>query len=428
MFSLPIIFLCNTVLFALIMKERFKAITTLVVSFVAFVVSLISNSIVSAMFAESATAGMVGNTVCVVWLLIASIFIASNNIAQKIFLALFLVSNYSFITSFTPVLLGVVPLGTAGIVSVLLSNGIYVLVSFLTFALIGKPLQYFYRRGVSTTMIGLCLLQFLCWKVTMGFANEFFNTEAFEVGFFIALFIYAVVIFVIRSIYSAARFKASDIKLTAEHTIIDIQAENFNSMRTNVEAIKTIKKNVDYIFGKIGIMADAGRPDEISRYVHKALARNNSGAIISHYCDDLHINAILATKTAEAQGSGIDLTSDIILGEKNIKTIELAIIINELLASVIKQCENVDGEKYIKLSVLPTETQLTIEAVYTAKQKKNIALQKNTVEGIINYFFQVEEEDDSDIKSIKSIVEKYSGKISVLTADKETITRIGINY
>lgn len=426
MFILPVVFLCNTLLFAVIMEERFKLLTTLSVSAAAVILSVISSFVIGGMFTEAA--GNISNIVSVFWLLIASIFISSNNIAQKIYLALLLITNYVFITDFVPVMLGALPFGASGIGAVLIGNGIYILFSLVIMALYIKPMHYFYRRGVSPAIIILCLMQTLCWYAAAGGVNSLLGTDSFALRFFMVLMLYIFIIFAFRSIYGGAKYKARDIQMSADDAVMDIQADNFNAMMVHVESFKSVKKNINYVLKKIALLADAGKTKEISDYVAVSVSNNNVSPILANYCDDKYVNAVMATKTAEAENRGIRVESNISIGEMGLKTIQFCIIINDLMTAMINDSEKAREDKFIRLNMVTGEGQLTIEAINAQGVSEEKTIREKTAFDLIKDFFEEEEESGSDLKNIREIVETHSGKIHIAHSGGETITRIEINY
>lgn len=431
MFILPIIFLCNTALFVVLLEERFKFITTVSVSAIVYILSMVANSVVGGIFADPLTAGHVGNGICVLLLFLASVFISSNNLSHKVFVGLTLIANYAFFTDFVPHLLGSMPFGVAGIPAVLIGNGIYILLSLITVAFYSRPLHYFFRRGSSPSMIVLCGLQLLAWYIAKGGANRFFNTESFPLRFFLTLTVMLVVTFAFRSIYGGARYKARDVIQSTDDAVMNIEADSFNTMLVNVNNFKTLKKNLDYQLDRIGTLAEAGKTAEIQNYVELSKQNTATNPLLTDYSENPYINAILATKASLAKSKGVRLESNISLGETEMRPVELCVIINDILALAISETENAPEDKFVRLNVLPTDQQLTVEAVYTeGKEEDDSApLPKRTVWSFLEPFFQQQnEEQDDGLRNIMDIIEKRSGRINIAHSDGSVIIRIGINY
>lgn len=424
MFSLPIIFLVNAVTFVLILEERFKTVTTLCVTAAALLLSFITNIISGNLLIDPAISAETANMLSIFWLLLASVFTSSNNIVHKIYTGLVLLTNYIFFTDFISVLLA----KRTGMLGILLCNGIYILLSLVVIAALLKPMHYFCRRGVSFYNIGICLMQVLALYVAKGGANSFFGTDSFSMRFFITLIIYLFTIFSIRGAYGCARFKAKDIYRAADNDILNVRADSFNNMLVNVESYKNARSNVIYAFDKLDNLAKKGRTEEISEFVSRAEADNTS-PLLQFYSENPYINAVVATKAAEAYDNDIYLESNISIGETKFKTIEICIVLNDILTWAINDSKTASGDKSIRLNVLPAKNQLTIETVHSSgTSEEEEKFTSKTFGSYVKALFEEESENNDQLKSVKHIVEKYSGHINISETDSTTITRIGINY
>ncbi len=427
MFSLSIIFICNAVLFVMILEERFKTVTTLCIAAAALLLSFISKSVISGILTEPTAIASTAQTFSVFWFLLASVVSSPNNIAQKLFVGLVLLTNYRFIPDCTVMLLSKLPDGGAGIVGMLLGNGLYVLCSLIVMALLIRPLHYFYRRPVSFADIGVCLLQALACASAEGGANKFFEAESFALRFFVTLLIYVIVFFVIRSSYSSARYKAKDIFKSSENEILNIRADSINSMVINVESFRQSRDDVAFAFEKIQSLAEEGRTEEISAYAGEAIAAGERAVLLENYSDNPYINAVVATKAADAADKGVELDCSISLGDMNIRLIEVCILVNDLLTWAIKHSEKAEEDKFVRLNVMPAKNQLTLEVVHSIVKETKEKFTARTLGSYVKNFFRPEPEAD-ELRSVKDIVEKHSGRMNISEADGTSITRIGIYY
>ena len=427
MFSLPIIFICNAVLFVMILEERFKTVTTLCITAAALLLSFVSRTVISGILTEPAAIAAAAQTVSVFWFLLASVISSPNNIAQKLFVSLVLLTNYRFIPDCGTVLLSKLPGGGAGMMGMLLGNGLYVLLSLIVMAMLIRPLHYFYRRSLCPADIGVCLLQALAYVCAGGGANEFFESDSFALRFFTTLLLYIVVLFVVRSSYSSARYKAKDIFKSSENEILNIRADSINSMVINVESFRQARDDVAFAFEKIQSLAEEGRSEEISAYAGEVIAAGERAVLLENYSDNPYINAVVATKAADAADKGIELDCSISLGDMKIKLIEVCILVNDLLSWAIRHSEKAENEKFVRLNVLPAKNQLTLEVVHSTVKETKEKFTARTFGSYVKDFFRPEPEAD-ELRSVKDIVEKHSGRMNISEADGVSITRIGIYY
>lgn len=426
MLSLPVVFLCNAVVFLLLMEERFKVIASLAVTAAAFVLSLISGGVVGSLFNDPAVAGKIGVAVSVFWCVLASVFIASNSIVQKLFLALLLLLNYLYAADFIPQLLGILPFGTAGIGAVLIGNGVYLLFTLLVAALLAKPLHYFYRRGVCPSGIFLCLMAAAGIFLAMGAANAFFSTESFALRFFLVFLVYVFLLYTLRAVYAGARYKARDVLISSEARVREVRARSYENMLANVESFRNAKNNVQYAFKRIGALADAGKTQEISSYVNLALANDRDAPLLGRYCEDPYVNALVATRAAQAEEEGVTLECSIALNGLKLKTAELCVILDDLLLSALADCSKAGEEKYVRLNVLPSGDKVTVEAVNTAAPELKKPLRERTAADFLREFFQEEDEEEDRLSGVKEVLERHSGSINISHTQGERITRVGI--
>ena len=430
MFSLPCVFIVNAVAFVLLLEERFKTIATTIISVVALVMSFISSGIVSAAASSASNVGAIANIVCVAWLFVASIFSSSNNIAQKIFTALLLITDYYFVTDFVTVLIGSTSADSKGIMVKLLANFIYVIFTIVIIALFIKPLRYLYRRMVSPSSIGLCLLQLLAWYVAKGGVNDYLGTEDFGIRFYTTVILYAIIIFASRSAYGAARFKARDFEYTAQNEINQVRADSYNAMVVNVESYKATKKNVTFAMQKLGSLAEQGRNREIVNYVAKFNDNPGSSPLLDFYCENPYVNALVATKAADAASKGIKLESNISIGDSKMKGIELCTLLDDVITWALKDASKSKAEeKFVRINVIPAKGQLAIESIHsTGEETKQERIDKRTFGSYLQGLFELKDEENNELNNVREIAKKYSGKISISEAGDTTIARIGINY
>ncbi len=430
MLSLPCIFIVNALAFVLLLEERFKTVTTVIITAAALVLSFISRGVVGSMVSDTVALGAVSNMVCVLWLFIASIFSSSNNIAHKIFTGLLLITDYLFFGDFLTIIVGSAPVGNVSLGAKLAANGLYVLLTLIVIALFIKPLRYLYRRGISPYSIGLCLLQLLTWYVAKGGINDYLGVDDFSVRFFSTFALYVIIIFCARSAYGAARFKARDYEYTAGNEINSVRAESYNAMVVNVESYKATRKNVMYAMQKLGSLAEQGRNREIVNYVAKFNANPGSAPLLDYYSDNPYINALVATKAADAATKGIRLETNISLGDSKIKVIELCTLIDDVLTwSLDDAAKSREEDKFVRLNIIPAKGQLAIETTHTTgEETKQLRIHQRTFGYYLKGLFELKDEGVTQLENVREIAKKHSGSINISEAGNTTIARIGINY
>ena len=128
---LPVVFLCNALLFLTVLNSRFRLLAEAIVSGGVFVLSILLNLLLSPAFNDAT--GQFGNGMNVLLLLVAAVFLYTNNLAQKLSLSLLLISNYAFLLPVTTTLLKALPFAGDGIWSAVIGSLLYIVLTFLSF-------------------------------------------------------------------------------------------------------------------------------------------------------------------------------------------------------------------------------------------------------------------------------------------------------
>ncbi|MBQ2668970.1 MAG: hypothetical protein IJF56_10125 [Clostridia bacterium] len=426
MLSLPVVFLCNTLLFMTILNSRFRIITTCAVSGAAYALSLLLNTALSPALHNST--GMTGNVVCVCVLLAASVFLYTNNLVQKLFVAILLICNYAFLVPLTESLLGSLPFGNSGFGAVLTGIVVYVFFSFLSMITFVRPFHYFANRGISVLSIGLCCAQGLCLLAASGRITDALGITAYAAQFFLTVLIYAIIAFAVRSAYNAARFKERECRADYRDALLQAEAEYFNAMVGNVTNAKTARDHHSFVIQEIAEYARQGNCEGVLNTIADASVLHDP--LLEDYSENPYINAVMAGKAAYAQHCGIRLESNVELGSTNLKTIEFCVILNEVLEHAIDSAQRSSAQdKYVRMTVLPVEDRITFEAVYSApvKEQRRTAFTAESVTSILKSLLDSHKKDELKLETVRGILERSSGTMNLSAAGGSEILRIVIN-
>ena len=110
---LPVVFMCNALLLLTVLNSRFRLLAEAIVSGGVFVLSIVLNLLLSPAFNDAT--GQFGNGMNVLLLLVAAVFLYTNNLAQKLSLSLLMICNYAFLLPVTTTLLKALPFAGDGI-------------------------------------------------------------------------------------------------------------------------------------------------------------------------------------------------------------------------------------------------------------------------------------------------------------------------
>lgn len=426
MLYLPLVFLCNVFLFATVLNSRFRVMTTTIVSGAAYVLSLILNAFLSPAFSDAP--GAVGNVINVFLLLTASVFLFTNNLAHKLFVAFLLCCNYAFLTPVAEQLLGILPFGNSGFGALITTSVIYLFYSFLSMITFVRPFQYFANRGISTLSVGLCLLQLICWLTANGTLTGMIGVTTFAPQFFLSLLIYVIIAFSVRAAYNAAKFKEYESRADFREALLHAEADYFNAMVGNVTNAKTARDHHSFVISEIADYARQGNCEGVLNTIaDETMLRD---PLLEFYSENPYINAVVAGRAAWAHHCGVRLESNVELGATHLKTIEFCVILNDVLSHAIERAEQSHAEdKRVRMTVLPVEDRITFEAVYSAPSvvKRRIPFTSGSVSTIIHSLLEPKQNNTPKLEAVRGIIERSSGTMSLSYAGGSEILRIVIN-
>lgn len=426
MLNLPAVFLCNTLLFVTILNSRFRILTTGIVSAAAYVLSLILNAMLSPALHD--ITGHIGVSINVFLLLVSAVFLYTNNLVQKIFVAILLCCNYAFLLPVTEQLLGALPFANSGFGAVITGILLYVFFSFLTMITFVRPFQYFANRSVSSLSVGLCVAQGICWASAGGVFTGLLGITAFAPRFFLTLFLYLILAFTVRSTYNAAKYKESEARADYRDALLHAEADYFNAMVGNITNAKTARDHHNFVIGEIADYARQGNFDGILNTIADESTLRDP--LLAFYSENPYINAVVAAKAAYANHCGVRLESNVELGATHLKTIEFCVILNDVLSHAIENAERSHAEdKRVRMTVLPVEDRITFEAVYSAptRTKRHISLTAGSVTTLIKALLEPRPDDGLKLEAVRGIMERCSGTMNLSSAGSSEILRIVIN-
>jgi hypothetical protein len=430
MFYLNLVFICNTLLFMSLMEDKFKLLPASIVSFSTFVLSLISTGIVKSMVSLPALQDPVVILVNVLLLLAASLFIHQNPPAQKVFLATLCFSNYFFLSLFTELLLGGIPLKVAGAFGAVFAVFVYVLFSLLLGLCLHNVFHHFSDKGLSFHMILLSLLQITPILFCNGTFDFIFKTQIAAYRVLASAAIYVFVLFFCRSLYSISRFREIATNGMALQNLIKTESFHYIELSSCIQRALKIQAENDYALETISFMAQNNDADQIPQFIQSIQRTHEDDVVLKYYSDNPYLNAVIASNAAFAAESDIEFESNATLGESILSTSEICIITNELLHKACTETASLDRHRRIRFSVTPAQETIRFEVIFSAsaESKTAFSLSEHSFSSLLSYLFTEKESDDlSFLACTEELVDKYSGSLSVSDAGENTIIRVIIN-
>ena len=426
--DLAITLLCAAGLFLALLEDRFRLWATVACYGAAYLVSLAAGWIVRGLAGPSwavAAGGLV--------LFAASLFLSRNNPLQKFFLVLLTLACHFYLEAFLPPVLGLLPVSPAGALGALLSllalAGLFALVGMCLY----RPYRHFSGRGPSAFLWGMCLVLLGLCAVANGRVDFLFRVHVPAERLLAATLVFLVVIFVFRSVYQAGRYCKQAAKDAARAGMLELKAGDFADTLAAVREAKAARKTGEYALDTVNVMLQDGNGDMVPKYT--AIFKQNSAKapIAGQYSENPYINAVIAAKAAFAAQNSISFESNAVTGEAPLSTVELCVLISEMLTRACTDAASFEGERRVRFTAFPGEGSLTLEAVYSGElpQKPGFSWKGQTFSQLLAWLFDEDfqgEDDLHGLENARDIVERYSGKLSLSGAPGEVILHMGLRF
>ena len=445
MFIMPLVFLCNTLIFIFALKERFKIYLTTIFAAVSFIISLLFGSGIANFFAYTIDESVASSSFNLVILTIAAIFFSSNNIAHKVMLALTIQFNFIACMTIVPQILSVVSITSGGVTPMIIASLLYVVLSLLTIAIFKGPMQHFFRTRVNIYSCFSCFVMFLACIFINGFVSDAISVNSFNVKFFTGIIPYVIVLMSLRAVYSNAKLKEKDFLRKNTEVCSSFVLSNINSMVNEVNIYKSIKKGIEYNYSKIEELAYSDENSAVRDFINGSDFEESFNPFVKYYNDDACINAIIANKTVYAENNNIKLSSDIDINTKDSRINDIYVMINQMLDVAFKSALQFNDEAFINISNHQSKNLTSYEIEFSQNKKKKFVetvnfkalidpseykrLFSSTYEILFsNIFGERTNSNNSDFDFLVDVVNKLNGTMKVSTASDYASINILIKH
>lgn len=432
MIYFTIVFLCTAGLFLALLQDRFRVWTTLGAVGAGYVLSLLAAFFLRRVLHDPVLAEQVP---CLVGSLIffgISLFFFTNNILQKLFLALLSLCNFTFLGFFLPLLLGALPFSTAGAFAGVLSALSYLLFTLLLGLCLYRPIRHFSDRGASGFLVGMCLLLLGIYLFSLGAFDFLFRTNIHAARLLVVTLLYGGLIFAFRSLYQAGRFRERTAMAAARAGILDVESSCLTNLHAAVREAHSAQKAGEYALDTVAVLLADGNGDKIPAYIASVKQNSAHTPVLGEYHENPYLNAVLALKAAFAAQNGVAFECNAVTGSAPLKTAELCLLIDEMLTKACREAAEAQGEKKVRFTVFPTGETLTLEAVYSAPlpRQEKFSLRGKKFADVAQWLF----DDDppavntAGLQHTGEIVSLYSGKLTVSGTEEETIIQVSLRF
>lgn len=478
MVYLSVAYICNAMLFMFLLQDRYKIIATLLSAAASVGLSYLVSSLVRIVFKSPILENNLSVLANLLLLYLASLFIYTNNPLQKLYLVFLGMSNYAFLQLFIERFLGLLPVKLSGSAAGFLSVLIYVLFTALLILCLRRVLHYFSDRNNSSFILVISAIQIIPYILCVYQFEFLFRYNPFFSRLFISFALYLFIIFAFRSIYYAAKFREDNDFVVFHNKLVHQQKDHLLSMMANIKDLSIQSKERRYTLDAISVMARSGDTDKIPAYIDSVKARGDESELLQVYCQNPYLNAILAYAARLSSTQGIAFEANVNFTE-TIPVSDICMIANELLAKAIDEAgrsissvsidspldeqalkqndQSADKKKpepsasiiaihapaldkspapqksRIHFNLSSTPDALVFEMIYPScvqeEQSPLSLLASKSFGDVMDYLFTERQDlSDEQLGYTETLVEKYSGKISISTADSDAVIRVIVNH
>ena len=243
----------------------------------------------------------------------------------------------------------------------------------------------------------------------------------------VSTLLFAAVIFVFRSVYQAGRFRQGATEDSLRAQMLALKAGDYTDTLAAVQAAKAAQKAGEYALDTVSVMVQDGNQALVPRY-----AAIYKSPLAGLYSQNPYVNGVIAAKAAFAAQNSVSFESNAFTGETPLTTVELCVLISEMLTRACGEAAAYEGERRVRFTAQPGENSLTMEAVYSGQlpQKETFSLKGKTLSQVLGWLFDENtgEDDFHGLENARDIVERYSGNLSLSGAPGEVILRMSLRF
>lgn len=438
MTSFTIVLLCSAGLFAALLQDRFRFWATLAVGGGASLLALAGGVLVCRVVGDPGTAALAACCLGSAVLFAASLFLHTNNLVQKLFVALLCPCCMLYLETFLPQALGAMPFPTAGAVGGVLEALFTVLFFLLMGLCLYRPFHHFSDRGPSAFMAGMYLLAAMQLLLGTGRADLFFPGDPLAGRLLFSSLVFILMVFCFRSVYQAGRFRAAMAQEESRRRQLERGAGDFGDLLAAVQGARAAQKNGEYALDTVSVMLQDGVPEQVPAYIYMAKHAGARTPLLVQYHENPYLNAVIAAKAAFADQKGFDFQCNATTGNVPLRTAELCVLFHEMLGRACQDALSYTGEgpRRVRFTAIPGEDSLRLEAVYTGGQLEGRApawkeLKGKKVSQLLAWLFDDQPQEGAGLSGLENTAEtvlQHSGSLTVSGTGEETILQAELRF
>lgn len=419
-----VLFFCMAGLFFCLLRDRFRFTATLVVTALTFLLSCVTGWGVGALLGESSACFPVTAAVGAGLFFLSSLPLYQNNTLQKLFVALLSVTNAVFLHFLLSPVLQALGLSVASVTAQVLAFAACVLCFFLQGLCLYHPLRHFSDRAPSGFLAGICVQLVLMCALSLGAADVLIRLRPKAVRAALVLALYGVLLFSVRSVYHAARFREQTTALQQHQQLLSLRSRDYSTLLTAVREVYTAEKAGEYALDTIMVLLADDLTEKIPEYMK--LVKENARAlpILKEYHSNPQLNALLAVRAAYCKQHEILFECNVTSAALSLPVSEVCLMTEELLARACDAAVQCTGERKVSMTIAPTEESLRMEVLYTVQPQaeEHFTLRGKHTEELVAHFFarpSQEERELHDLDFTGELCARYNGALKVSSIGTE---------
>ncbi len=426
MIYFTIVYFCTAGLFLCLLEDRFRVWTTVGVTVGVYVLSLLAAFFLRRTIQDPVLSQQLPCATGSLLFFLSSLFLYTNNFLQKLFIALLTLCNFTFLSFFIPLLLGIMPFPVAGAFAGVFSVFVSLLFNLLMGMCLYRPIRHYSDRGVSGFLVGMCLILAVLYMLCLGLLDFLFRGNVPAARLFSAAAVYCAVIFGFRSLYQAGRFRERAVLDASRDRMLEMESGDFADMLAAVREVRSAQKAGEYALDTINVMLADGWTEKIPEYISIAKRNNRRNPILETYHENPYLNAVIATKAAFAAQNGISFECNAGSGQLPLKTSEICMIVNEFLTRACLDAADYPGSRSLRFTISATGELLRFETVYSASlpEPEKFTLKGKKAADVFRWLFDDDSQRFNDLHGLENteeIIGRYSGKLSLSAGGQDEV-------
>ena len=155
--------------------------------------------------------------------------------------------------------------------------------------------------------------------------------------------------------------------------------------------------------------------------------------LLAFYSENPYVGGVIAAKAAFCAQNHVAFESSAKVEEVSLPTVELCVLVNEMLTKACLEASQASGEKKVRFAAFSTEGVLTVETVYSGElpNPQRFSPKGKTFSQLLAWLFDDRPREERGLQGLDNtlaLLSRYSGKLSVSSAPGEILLRAVLRF